>query len=252
MPDPWPEPEPDAVPAEHLTGWLRARGIACRGLPRLRVGFGTGRAQYRLERYPDPGPDGVLAMVFEWHTADFFCSPQAAHLAAGLCGPLPEDPHRGRGLALGMLCNRGPGPDGAPTTLFRGCPDPPGGPAMFIEDFTINEGTRPAADWQLSDCVRLPELAGDGVYRVEIQVSVSAVWAGVWRRAGAGNPDYRWLGETASRGLAAEPGARANAFIGQGFAREDNHSWIDHWTLAHWRTQEPDDLRPLSSTHSSR
>lgn len=240
--------DPAALPAEQLAGWLRARGIPCRRLPRLRLGFGAGRGQFCLAPYPDPGPDGVLAMTFEWHTADFFSGPQTAHLAAGLCGPRPEDPHRGRGLAIGTLCNRGSGADGAPVELFRGCPDPPGGPAMFIEDFTRNEGTSPPADWQLSDCVRLPQLAGDGTYRVEIQVSVSAVWAGVWQRRGGGEPDYRWLGATGSTGLPMEPGARANAFIGQGFAREDNRAWIEHWTLAHWRTRAPDDLRPLSRT----
>lgn len=246
-----PAGDPRPVPAARLGGWLKGRGIASRRLPRLHLGFGVNRGQYRLERYPDPGERGVMAMVFEWHTEDFFRAPEAAHLAAGLCGPMPEDPHRGRGLALGMLCNRGSGPDGSPAPLFRGCPDPPGGPAMFIEDFTINEGTRPAAEWQLSDCVHLPELAGERSYQVELQVSRSAVWAGVWLRTGRGVDDFRWLGETGSRRLPREPGPRVNAFIGQGFAREDNRSMIDHWTLAHWATQDPDDLRPLSITHSS-
>lgn len=243
---------PSPVPAGELSDWLTRHGIAHRRLPSLALGFGAGQAQYRLETYPDPGADGVVAMVFEWHTRDFFEAPQAAHIAAGLCGPLPEDPHRGRGLAIGVLSNRGSAPDGTSIDLFQGCPDPPGGPSMFIEDFTINEGTRPPVEWQLSEGVLLPDLAGHRVYQVEIQVSRSAVWAGVWHRDPAAVNGYRWLGETGCTGLPPEPGARVNAFIGQGWARDNNDSRIEHWTLCHWATRTPDELRPLASTHASR
>ena len=105
------------------------------------------------------------------------------HVAIGLRGPLEEDPHRGRGLAIGILASQmnNPADPDHPIPLFKGCPDPPGGPSFFIEDFTLNDGIAPISEWQLSPGQGLSRLQGHGIYRIDIHVSWGQVWAGVWK-----------------------------------------------------------------------
>ena len=106
-----------------------------------------------------------MGMVCEWHTEDYFEVDSGPHIAIGMRGPVKHDPHRGRGLAIGILANRAvdPADPDNPVPLFRGCMDPPGGPSFFIEDFTVCDGMTPVREWQLSTGQDLPDLQGNGL-----------------------------------------------------------------------------------------
>jgi hypothetical protein len=234
------------VPARDLPGYFGSRGIPHLSLPRLRLGFGRGARQFRLYQYPAPADDETMGLFFDWHTEDFFDVDSGPHLAVGLWGPTAEEPHRGRGLAIGILANQtctADDPDN-PVELFRGCPDPPGGPACFIEDFSRNDGVAPVSDWQLSLGQPLPGLRGRSLYRVEVHVSAAHVWAGVWiirppdPMTGETSDRYELLGETACSACPQHPGDRGvgNAFIGAGFSDPETHSRVDHICIAHWKT----------------
>jgi hypothetical protein len=239
--------EPRLVPSADLPAWFRARGISFLEAGRLALGFGADRPQYRLFDYPAPAPRETMGIFFEWHTKDFFSDPRGPHLAVGLRGPRPDDPHRGRGLALGVLAASATDSDGNTRPLFAGCPEAPGGPALFLEEFTVNDGVRPVEEWQLSHCIPVPGLAGDGVYRVDLHVAQAEVWAAVWKREAGG---YRFLAQACCaenpprRAGHAAPSPRehpedrgqGNAFIGNGFADPDNLSFVDHVVIAHWPT----------------
>lgn len=236
---------PPVVPAESLPAWLAERNIPHVAVGRLDLGFGAGQPQYALFPYAAPRPEESMGLFFEWHTEDFFDAPENAHLAVGLRGPRPDDPHRGRGLALGMLACRTRRRDGDIVPLFSGCPEPPGGPAVFLEEFTVNDGRSAISNWQLTECRPVPALRGGGVYRVDLHVSRTAVWAAVWERRG---DDHRFLVQTSTvldppRAAGEDPPSSAehpsdrgwgNVFIGNGFARPDNRSFVDRIVIAHW------------------
>ena len=222
----------------------------------LNLGFGKGKDQYQLFDYPGPEDDETMGIFFEWHTGDYFDVDSSPHIAIGLRGPVKEDPHRGRGLAIGILASHMSDPEDPSATipLFVGCPPPPGGPSFFIEDFTINEGIAPIEQWQFSPGQNLPELLGNRTYRIDIHVSKGQVWAGVWQRSNqiAGESSdgaiYKFLGQTAcTNDIAAYSGDPAqpcpedkedqgvgNAFIGTGFSDPETNSWIDNIYIAHW------------------
>ena len=238
------------MPTAGLAQHFRRHGIAFRREPALQLGFGEGRPQYRLYDYPLPDRPCTMGMFFEWHTADFFDAPVNAHLAVGLRGPRADDPHRGRGLALGMLSASTRDATGAVLPLFAGCAPPPGGPAMFIEEFTVNEGRAPIPDWQLSQARQLPGLGGSGVYRVDLHVSDTRVWAAIWQRLDGGEDSrYRFMAQTGTHlhpplagggrphpasALHSDDQGVGNGFIGCGFSRADNQSRIEQLHLAHW------------------
>jgi hypothetical protein len=251
-----------AVPlmsTENLAVYFQSRGIAFTTAEPLCLGFGHGNDQYRLYPYPAPGDDETMGVFCEWHTEDYFEVDSGPHIAIGMRGPVKDDPHRGRGLAIGILANCTANPDDPdhPIPLFRGCPDPPGGPAFFIEDFTVCDGTAPICDWQLSAGRHLPALQGYGVYRIDIHVSRGSVWAGVWkvsvntRENGNATRAYEFLGETfcpdPDFGTGANPCAwgcedpldrgRGNAFIGTGFSDHETRSRIENIHIAHWKTR---------------
>ena len=131
--------------------------------------------------------------------------------------------------------------------LFTGCPDWPGGPSFFVEDFSLNDGTAPIADWQLSPGKHLPALTGNGTYRIDIHASKAHVWAGVWQvNDNNGKRSYTFLDQVACSdtrlGFSGSPcleqaddRGRGNAFIGAGFADPDNRSFVDNIYLAHWK-----------------
>jgi hypothetical protein len=242
--------QPRLVASHDLAGHFRQHGMVFAQHPPLALGFGHGRDQYRLYEFGLPHEQGTMGIFFEWHTADFFAAPENAHLAIGLRGPLASDPHRGRGLAVGMFSGDTRDAQGKRQPLFAGCAPAPGGPAMFIEEFTVNEGRQPIAAWQLSQAQALPQLRGDAVYRVDIHVSPGAVWAAIWQRHGSRDqPGYRFLAATGTHlhppawsggrlhpasGLHKEDRGVGNAFIGNGFARPDNRSTIEQLHIAYW------------------
>lgn len=246
-------PTPRPVPSPRLASHFRDHGIAHRKLEPLGLGFGPGQDQYALYEYPAPAPEETLGIFFDWHTKDFFSGTQAAHLAVGLRGPLPDDPHRGRGLAIGQFAAWAPNPDGAngKTALFDGCAPHPGGPALFIEEFTINEGTAPIVDWQMTPGVALPALADNGIYRVDLHVSFTNVWAGVWQVDGPADDvdSYRFLAQLScdaappfsdgrqppSARIHADDEHVGNAFVGNAFGEVDTRSQVESLVLAHWR-----------------
>ncbi len=248
---------PALVPTEELASYFRSRGIAFTTAEPLSLGFGHGNDQYRLYPYPAPADDATMGVFCEWHTEDYFAVDSGPHIAIGMRGPVGDDPHRGRGLAIGILANSTPNPDAPdqPIPLFRGCPDPPGGPAFFIEDFTVCDGTRPVCDWQLSAGRHLPALQGYGTYRIDVHVSRECAWAGVWkvlikrRESGGETRAYEFLAETSGPDAAFRTGAgpggwgcedpldrgRGNAFIGTGFSDPATRSWIGNIHIAHWK-----------------
>lgn len=235
---------PVPVPTHVLPAWFRSLGISFRELPPLELGFGTGRDQYRLFPYPGPADDEIMAMFCEWRTADFFDVDTGPHLAIGLRGPTETEPHRGRGLAIGILANAVTLPENPdqPVPLFAGCPDPPGGPSMFVEDFSRNDGEAPIPEWQLSRGVGLPGLAGNGRYRIDLRVSRQRAHAAVWQVRRHSDTPYAFLGEVFSEeGAVREelPGDRGigNAFIGTGFADPRTHSRVESIFLAHWKSR---------------
>jgi hypothetical protein len=245
---------PRLVPTEQLADWFNARGIAFTTAGPLQLGFGHGNHQYQLYPYPAPADDETMGVFCEWHTEDYFEVDSGPHVAIGMRGPVSEDPHRGRGIAIGILANRTDAPD-HPIPLFKGCPDPPGGPSFFIEDFTVCDGTTPICDWQLSVGQVLPELQGFDIYRIDVHVARDSVWAGVWKVSmnrsddGVANRAYRFLGQTfcpdAGSGLGdGIPGwggedpldrGRGNAFIGTGFSDPQTRSKIKNIHIAHWK-----------------
>ena len=248
---------PRLVPTENLASYFRSRGISYKEMGSLDLGFGHGRDQYRLYNYPAPADDETMGVFCEWHTEDYFEVDSGPHIAIGMRGPVGEDPHRGRGLAIGILASHAPDPENPdkPVPLFKGCPDAPGGPSFFIEDFTVCDGKTPISEWQLSLGQCLPELGANGIYRIDIHVSKDSVWAGVWqvltRRAGDGeiSRDYSFLGQTACpdtesgfdgymTGMGVEDAldrGRGNAFIGTGFSDPDTRSRVENIFISSWK-----------------
>lgn len=197
-----------------------------------------------------------MGLFCEWHTEDFFDVDTGPHLAIGMRGPTVEAPHRGRGLAIGTLANStsDPGNPDVEIPLFAGCPDAPGGPSFFIEDFSRNDGIAPIRAWQLSLGRELPLLRGNGTYRIDIHVTAHDVWAGVWKidekrkflgsrrrrylplgeiRCSAEGPAFSGDGRSPCPEHESDRG-RGNAFIGTGFANPETRSWVDHIHIAHW------------------
>jgi hypothetical protein len=174
---------PRLIPTGDLPSYFQSNGIAFKAVDPLGLGFGHGNKQYRLFSYPGPADDETMALFCEWHTEDFFEVDTGPHVAIGMRGPIEDDPHRGRGLAIGILANEVSDPDDPdhPVPLFKGCPDAPGGPSFFIEDFSLNDGVAPIRKWQLSLGHDLPQLQGNGIYRIDIHVSLGQVWVGVWK-----------------------------------------------------------------------
>ena len=250
---------PRLIGTPELPSYFRSNGIAHTRVGRLDLGFGPGNDQYRLFPYPAPADDETMGVFCEWHTEDYFDVDTGPHIAIGMRGPVQDDPHRGRGLAIGILASRMNDPEDPdhPIELFKGCPDPPGGPSFFIEDFTINEGTRPPCEWQFSCGQDLPRLGGNGVYRIDIQVTRHNVWAGVWEVNHQAadedrlTPVYSFLAQTtctteapAYSGNPESPcpedetdRGRGNVFIGTGFSDPLTRSWIDDIYIAHWKSQ---------------
>jgi hypothetical protein len=247
---------PRLVPSGDLPAWFDNNAIAYTAEPPLKLGFGHGNDQYRFYPYPAPADDETMGIFCEWHTGDFFEVDTGPHVAIGMRGPEVEDPHRGRGLAIGILACRAPGRDDSEPSveLFKGCPEPPGGPAFFIEDFTICDGATPIREWQLSLGQHLP-LKGNSIYRIDLHVGLSNVWAGVWQvdksqvDSGGVRRAYTFLGQTAcsndGQGVGDEPfpvrridaldRGHGNAFIGCGFADPETGSHFDNIYIAHWK-----------------
>lgn len=248
---------PRLVCTRDLASHFRSYGITHRQFGRLDLGFGAGKDQYRLYPYPGPADDETMGVFCELHTEDYFDVGTSPHIAIGMRGPVEDDPHRGRGLAIGILASRMSNPEDPEHSieLFKGCPDPPGGPSFFIEDFTINEGTRPIREWQLSPGQDLPELRGNCVYRIDIHVSKDDVWAGVWKVSQPSTEFvrsvavYEFLGQTACSAempaCSGDPDSpcpedeadrgQGNAFIGTGFSDPQTRAWIDNIYIAHWK-----------------
>jgi len=244
--------QPKLVPTGELEFYFKSRDISYRACGSVGLGFGQGKHQYRLYDYPGPGDDETMGLFCEWRTRDFFDVDTGPHVAIGLRGTIADDPHRGRGLAIGILAGQMPSPDDHEVMqpLFMGCPDWPGGPSFFVEDFSLNDGVAPVEAWQLSPGQCLPELLGNGVFRIDIHVSRDHVWAGVWKvTESATQPatrNYTFLDQVAcsdrAPGFAGPPcleqavdRGRGNAFIGSGFADPDNRSFMDNVYLAHWK-----------------
>jgi hypothetical protein len=250
--------DPQLVPTSDLPEYFKAHSIAYQCLGNLKLGFGQGQDQYRLFPYEGPADDETMGIFFEWHTEDYFDVDTSPHIAIGLRGPLVDDPHRGRGLAIGILAAYMDDPEnsGQSIELFKGCPSPPGGPSFFIEDFSINEGTAPISEWQFSIGQDIPGLIGNRRYRIDVHVSKGQVWAGIWMvskattSSGQSQPEYRFLGQTCgSDDVPAFSGdldapcpedvldrGQGNAFIGSGFSDPDSRSWIENIYIAHWKT----------------
>lgn len=250
---------PPLVPTEDLPAYFQSNGIAFKAVGPLCLGFGHGNKQYQLYSYPGPAMDETMAVFCEWHTEDYFDVDSGPHVAIGMRGPVKEAPHRGRGLAIGILANQmgnSEEPD-QPTPLFKGCPEPPGGPAFFIENFTLCDGIVSIPEWQLSLGQPLAQLHGNGIYRIDIHVSWGSVWAGVWKvdekRSDEGElkRSYTFLGQTTCSndgpGFGDDPKpvchedpsdqGRGNAFIGTGFSDPETKSRVDHIYIAHWKNQ---------------
>ena len=247
------------IPTGELESYFRSNKIAYAALEPLSLGFGHGNKQYMFYSYPTLAPDKTMGMFCEWHTEDFFEVDTGPHIAIGLRGPEKEKPHEGRGLAMGILANQVSNPEDPdnPIQLFRGCPDPPGGPSFFIEDFTRNDGNSPIRDWQLSLGKELPQLKGNSIYRIDVQVSFDQVWVGIWQviRSRSINSDvlqnYVLLGHagypdegsgfhvghnSSYQGINPDQGS-GNAFIGSGFADPETRSWVDNIYISHWKSQ---------------
>lgn len=249
---------PRLIPTENLASYFLSRGIAYQEKSPLELGFGLGRDQYRLYEYPAPADDETMGVFCEWHTEDYFEVDSGPHIAIGMRGPVEADPHRGRGLAIGILASHAPNPDdpGKPVPLFKGCPDAPGGPSFFIEDFTVCDGETPVSEWQLSLGQSLPGLRGNGIYRIDIHVSRESVWAGIWqvltKRAADSkiSRHYTFLSQTAcpdtgsgfagnTRGMGVEDAldrGRGNAFIGTGFSDPNTNSRVENIFICHWKS----------------
>lgn len=245
---------PPLIAGSKLPAYFRSHGIAYRSCAPTVLGFGQDKPQYRLYDYPGPADDETMGLFCEWHTENFFDTNTGPHVAIGLRGPVADDPHRGRGLAIGILASRLRDPANPEVTapLFKGCPDWPGGPSFFVEDFSLNDGAARVDTWQLSPGRHLPALLGNGVYRIDIHVSRDHVWAGVWQvhdsEPGQGSRSYTFLDQVAcsdtelgfTGSTCPEQDAdhgRGNAFIGAGFADPENRSYVDNIYLAHWKNR---------------
>ena len=248
---------PRLVATEDLASHFLSRGIAYAAIEPVQLGFGQDKDQYQFYSYPGPADDETMGIFCEWHTGDYFEVNSGPHVAIGMRGPVIEDPHRGRGLAIGILANKiiNPKEPDKPTPLFVGCPDPPGGPSFFIEDFSMCDGKAPICDWQLSAGRVLPRLVGDSIYRIDIHVSRDNVWAAVWQVSidqssdGQLSRNYRFLDqvfspdpdpEFSSRliGMGCEEAqdrGQGNAFIGTGFSDPRTNSRIENIYIAHWK-----------------
>jgi len=251
--------QPRLVRTEDLPSHFLANNIAYVSAGSLTLGFGKGNDQYRLYPYPGPADDETMAVFCEVHTEDFFEADSGPHIGIGMRGPVKDDPHRGRGLAIGILASHIIDPDDPenPVLLFKGCPGPPGGPSCFIEDFSINDGIAPIEDWQLSLGKCLPQLQGNSTYRIDVHVSLGNVWAGVWKvtskqsDADLAEREYTFLGQVAcsdeAPGYSGQPGlpcpesapdrGRGNVFIGSAFADPETSSRVDNIYIAHWKNQ---------------
>lgn len=241
------------VPSEELPDYFSKQALGWQRQEKLCLGFGHGNDAYRFWQYPAPLDDETMGIFFEWHTEDYFKAGTSPHVAIGLRGPLVDDPHRGRGLAIGILSSHMPDSQNPNqmVSLFSGCPSYPGGPAFFIEDFTINEGTAPAVAWQFSPGKHLPGLKNECCYRVDVHVSKDHVWAGVWLLSGIAK-EAKFLGQNscigdmpASKGNTDAPCPQlpedrgvGNAFIGTGFSDPQTRSWIDQIHIAHWKNPQ--------------
>lgn len=248
---------PRLVPTEDLSAYFKSNRIAYTAQGSLQLGFGHGNDQYRLYDYPGPTDDETMGVFCELHIENLFEVDTGPHIGIGMRGPVNNDPHRGRGLAIGILASHLDNPEQAddPIQLFKGCPGPPGGPSFFIEDFSINDGAAAIEDWQLSPGQALPQLQGYGVYRIDVHVSLGQVWAGIWKVTKKHSSDstavksYTFLGqlgccdeapgysgnpESPCPELAADKG-QGNVFIGSAFADPETSSWIDNIYIAHWK-----------------
>ena len=250
---------PELVSTRDLSSYFRSNGIAYSPEGRLDMGFGHGNDQYRLYSYRGPADDETMGLFCELHTEDYFEVDSSPHIAIGLRGPVREDPHRGRGLAIGILASQVINPEDPehPVELFKGCPPAPGGPSFFIEDFTINEGTAPVSEWQLSPGQALPQLRGYSTYRIDIHVSKDQVWVAIWEvmKSHSGNGEaescYTFLGRGSCTndgpGYSGNPCSpcpedpmdrgQGNVFIGSGFSDPETKCWIDNIYIAHWKNQ---------------
>jgi hypothetical protein len=245
-----PEP-PRLVTTEDLPAYFQSNGIAFESKGSLKLGFGHGEKQYRLYSYPAPADDETMAVFCEWHTLDYFDVDSGPHIAIGIRGPVEETPHHGRGLAIGILANRVSKNDetGEFIPLFKGCPDPPGGPSFFIENFTLCDGVAPISAWQLSLGQSLPRLRANAIYRIDIHVSWGSVWTGVWEITerhsvdGESTREYIFLGQSACSNEDSGPICRedetdrgqGNAFIGTGFSDPHTSSRVENIYIAHWK-----------------
>lgn len=232
------------LPMEALKSWFKRNRIQFTDAGSLPLGFGHDQEQYQFYDYPAPGQHEAFGLFFEWETADFFDSPYSPHLAAGLWGPRRDDPHRGRGLAIGFFAAFSLDKDGNQVPQFSGAPPHPGGPAMFIEDFTVNDGNEEIADWQLTECRLLPDLAGNRRYRIHLLLSDSDVRAFLWEVLAdntcrfidqiscTDDPPQTGLPQPYCGVYESDRGV-GNVFVGHGFARPDNNSRIESLCIAH-------------------
>ena len=251
---------PQLIATKDLPSHFLTNGISYASHAALDLNFGKGNDQYQLYTYPSPAPDETMGIFFEWHTEDFFAVNTGPHLGIGLWGPVKEDPHRGRGLAIGILASHMNNPDDPdhPIPLFEGCPGPPGGPSFFIEDFSGNDGIAPIRDWQLSKGQPLPSLRGSHIYRIDIHVSADNVWVGIWQviehqnTVGTSHRSYAFLAQGTCAEEAQTPGGairpcphatpdrnRGNAFIGTAFADPETRSRVDNIYIANWKGSFP-------------
>ena len=251
---------PRLVPTEKLVSYFSSRGITYTAVEDLELGPGPGNDLYSLYPYPGPSDDETMGVFCEWHTENYFGVDTGPHVAIGMRGPVEQDPHRGRGLAIGILANSSINSDAPhqPVPLFKGCPDPPGGPSFFIEDFTVCDGKTPISEWQLSVGQCLPDLRGHGIYRIDVHVSRDCVWAGIWKvnvnqsDDGESVREYTFLGETfcpdTASGLAADLVGKGcevnddrgvgNAFIGTGFSDPQTRPRVENIFIAHWKSPQ--------------
>jgi hypothetical protein len=123
---------------------------------------------------------------------------------------------------------------------------------MFLEEFTVNEGTAAARDWQLTPGRQIDELCNERVYRIDIHVSSSNVWAGIWLKQASsqsGSGAYTFLDQVSCMGTESFDDGRVppschvypqdrgcgNAFIGTAFADPETRSTVREIHIAHWR-----------------
>ncbi len=249
---------PRLIPTQELASYFESRGITYMAVDPIQLGFGHGKKTYEFYSRPGPADDETMGVFCEWHTGDYFEVDSGPHMAIGMRGPVIEDPHRGRGLAIGILASHINNPEDPdkPTPLFVGCPDPPGGPSFFIEDFTVCDGKTPIIDWQLSEGRLLPQLSGDGIYRIDVHVSRDNVWVAVWQviidqcSDGQLSRTYRFLDQVSSPdpgfsdkiiGMGCEDKLDkgiGNVFMGTGFSDPETNSHIENIYIAHWKNPD--------------